>query len=348
MKVTEIFAATAVLCFVGVVVAYDASSCGACPDGFVLHGSVGNDLVLGGSARACPWLCKCNTGCFKCNDGDDKGIHVMAMVKGKDENLVASHLDTAETAMGNWINSRMAEVMTVVNPCTEASSKKKIKERSEEEERLGEGSKFIMARMGSYPSPPPNGACSPKKKVDCLYLPDFNYGKEMVDKWHQGNLGTADVWGTYLSMLQTELNADQSFQGKWGVPPSWHLEVKDNKYLEIKREGKGPCPPDQVGKDTCSEGTWYLGGPIYYYAYLSKKTGTITSSSGNLVITKVVSIPHHVPCWRSRRSSPTCSAATTEFLATTVKSYLEAGEPTLKKALNKVRFKVLKDMTTRL
>ena len=98
MRFLMITVALAAVLGVGVVVAFTPSSCGQCPSGFSLH-STGADLSLGGGAYACPWMCKCNGACFSCSDGTDSNIQVMALFKGKDNNLVSSYLDTAQTTV---------------------------------------------------------------------------------------------------------------------------------------------------------------------------------------------------------------------------------------------------------
>jgi len=261
-----------------------------------------------------------------------------------------------------------------------------------------------------------------------LYNPDYDFGETKVNEWHANNLGTADVWGTYKSTLEAELNNDPGFiegegchvtmpqnhaypddwrnhvaccdntgggytkiggncytqktydeavalcsaqgyrlcskdeihqtygdtgcdagavlegqkfkyQPKWTsstmVPIvhdiTWSVEVKDNKYLKVKRSGVGP-----LSQNPARPG---MPGDLYYFAYLSKYEGTITSSSGDLVFTKVASLSHTAP-------SASCDSSTTTWVAAQVNPLLEAGEPVMKKALNKVRFQVLKDMTT--
>jgi len=358
---------------IGMAVAWDPAfspaSCGDCPTDFTLYGSVGTDLALGGGAYACPWICQCaktnsdgSRDCFSCSNGADSNIEVIALFTGKDTNLVSSALDTAQTAMSGWISNRMAEVMEVVNSCTTEERREKTSEERLDEENLGE------AR--SYPTPPPTSPVAlgfhlgnghftsnaagptPPPSVGCgEYVMDEEYGSAKVDEWHANNLGTADVWGlgspkTYKELMQDELNNDPGFTGStkvWDI--TWDVTVVDNKYIQVRRHGVAGCMPTSTSCTTAcmDEAGWNQDcmqyGTIMYYAYLSKYEGSITSSSGDLVFTKVASIAN-------KRPSGCTSSSSADAIDAKVNMYLEAGEPVIKQALNKVRFQVLKDMTS--
>jgi len=355
---------------IGMAVAWDPAfspaSCGDCPTDFTLYGSVGTDLALGGGAYACPWICQCaktNSSdgsrlCFSCSNGADSNIEVIALFTGKDTNLVSSALDTAQTAMSGWISNRMAEVMEVVNSCT---TEERLEKTSEERLELGEESKsgrrsvslgfnsggLINPQFTISGAPPPTAPTPPPQYSCDYFLQDDVYGNAKLDEWNANNLGTADVWGlgspkTYKELMEDELNNDPGFTDNQGTvwDITWEVFVLDipgdvdNKYIQVRRIGNGPC--DSIGNPCTGEDS---EGKIMYYAYLSKYEGVITSSSGDLVFTKIASIVHKPPGYCIGTSE-------TANIEARLNGYQEAGEPVIKQALNKVRFQVLKDMTS--
>lgn len=320
--------------------------------------------------------------CFSCSNGADSNIEVIAFFTGKDTNLVSSALDTAQTAMSGWISNRMAEVMEVVHSCTTEERREKTSEERLDEESLGEARSYpappptplvsLGLRLSAThysvssgggpgsPNPPSPPAMNMPVGLHILgcgeYNLDVEYGSAKVDEWHANNLGTADVWGlgspkTYKELMEDELNNDPGFTGStkvWDI--TWDVTVVDNKYIQVRRHGVAGCMPTSTSCTTAcmdeagSNQDCMQYGIIMYYAYLSKYEGSITSSSGDLVFTKVASIANKRPPPTLHQDCTSSSSA--DAIDAKVNMYLEAGEPVIKQALNKVRFQVLKDMTS--